>query len=103
MRLLVNFGNHSRTILAGFRKERGTPQEIVGMQALFVVNLESRKMAGEISEGMLFDLGYADGITAGSERHASERMVFSGLDGAKKIGKQAIRGSFQAGVVLHER
>jgi len=28
-----------------------------------VVNLESRKMAGELSEGMLFDLGYADGIT----------------------------------------
>jgi len=26
------------------------------------LNLEPRKMAGEISEGMLFDLGYADGI-----------------------------------------
>jgi tRNA-binding EMAP/Myf-like protein len=30
---------------------------------LFVVNLEPRKMAGEISEGMLFDIGYADGVT----------------------------------------
>jgi tRNA-binding EMAP/Myf-like protein len=30
---------------------------------LFVVNLEPRKMMGEISEGMLFDIGYADGIT----------------------------------------
>ncbi len=63
MRLIVNFGDHTRTILAGIRKERGNPQEIVGKQALFVVNLEPRKMAGELSEGMLFDLGYVDGIT----------------------------------------
>ncbi len=28
-----------------------------------VVNLEPRKMAGEVSEGMLFDIGYADGVT----------------------------------------
>jgi tRNA-binding protein len=62
MRLIVNFGDHLRTILAGIRKERENPQEIVGKQALFVVNLEQRKMAGEVSEGMLFDLGYADGI-----------------------------------------
>jgi tRNA-binding protein len=62
MRLTVNFGDHSRTILAGIRKERRNPQEIEGKQALFVVNLETRRMAGELSEGMLFDLGYADGI-----------------------------------------
>jgi tRNA-binding protein len=62
MRLIVNFGDHTRTILAGIRKERENPQEIAGKQALFVVNLEPRKMAGEVSEGMLFDLGYADGV-----------------------------------------
>jgi tRNA-binding protein len=62
MRLTVNFGDHSRVILAGIRKERENPREIEGRQALFVVNLEPRKMAGEISEGMLFDLGYADGL-----------------------------------------
>ncbi len=62
MRLTVNFGDHSRIILAGIRTERENPHEIEGKQALFVVNLEPRKMAGEISEGMLFDLGYADGI-----------------------------------------
>ncbi len=28
-------------------------------QALFVVNLAPRRMAGDISKGMLFDLGYA--------------------------------------------
>jgi tRNA-binding protein len=63
MRLVVNFGDHTRSILAGIRKERENPQEIAGKQALFVVNLEPRKMAGELSEGLLFDLGYADTIT----------------------------------------
>jgi methionine--tRNA ligase beta chain len=62
MMLTVNFGDHSRTILAGIKKERANPREIEGRQALFVVNLKPRKMAGEISEGMLFDIGYADGI-----------------------------------------
>ncbi|NIR16592.1 MAG: tRNA-binding protein, partial [Desulfobacterales bacterium] len=32
-------------------------------QALFVVNLEPRKIMGEVSEGMLFDIGYEDGIS----------------------------------------
>ena len=63
MKLTVKFGNHSRTILAGIKKEREIPQEIEGRQALFVVNLEPRKMAGELSEGMLFDIGYADRVT----------------------------------------
>jgi tRNA-binding protein len=63
MKLTVNFGDHSRTILAGIKKERANPREIEGLQALFVVNLEARKMAGEISEGMLFDIGYADRVT----------------------------------------
>jgi len=62
IRLTVNFGDHSRTILAGIKKERSNPGEIQGRQALFVVNLEPRKMAGEVSEGMLFDIGYADGV-----------------------------------------
>jgi len=63
MRLVVSFGDHTRTILAGIKKERSNPKELVGRQALFVVNLEPRRMAGEVSEGMLFDIGYADGIT----------------------------------------
>jgi methionine--tRNA ligase beta chain len=63
MRLTVNFGDQKRTILAGIRKERANPREVEGRQALFIVNLEARKMAGELSEGMLFDIGYADGVT----------------------------------------
>ena len=63
LKLTVSFGDHTRSILAGMKKERENPREIEGKQALFVVNLEPRKMAGEISEGMLFDIGYADGVT----------------------------------------
>jgi tRNA-binding protein len=62
MKLTVSFGDHTRSILAGMKKERENPRAIEGRQALFVVNLEPRKMAGEISEGMLFDIGYADGV-----------------------------------------
>ncbi len=60
--LRVNFGDHTRTIVAGIKQERANPREIEGRQALFVVNLEPRKMRGVVSEGMLFDIGYADGI-----------------------------------------
>jgi tRNA-binding protein len=63
VRLTVDFGDHERRILAGLRKERPNPREIEGRQALFVVNMEPRRMAGEVSEGMLFDIGYADGVT----------------------------------------
>lgn len=62
MRLKVNFGDHTRTILAGIKGERADPQEITGTQALFVVNLAPRKMMGELSEGMLFDIGFSDNI-----------------------------------------
>jgi tRNA-binding protein len=60
--LTVDLGDHRRQILAGLKRERAQPAELVGRQALFVVNLEPRKMAGRVSEGMLFDLGYEDGI-----------------------------------------
>jgi tRNA-binding protein len=62
VRLIVDFGDHRRIILAGLQQERESPRFIEGKQALFVVNLEPRKMMGEVSEGMLFDIGYADGV-----------------------------------------
>jgi methionine--tRNA ligase beta chain len=62
VKMTVDFGDHKRTVLAGLKKERKEPKEIEGKQALFVVNLEPKRMMGEISEGMLFDIGYADGI-----------------------------------------
>ena len=63
VRLTVDFGDHKRRILAGLKQERPNPRELEGRQALFVVNLEPKRMMGEISEGMLFDIGYADGVT----------------------------------------
>jgi tRNA-binding protein len=62
LKLTVDFGDHRRSILAGMKQERENPREIEGRQALFVVNLEPKKMMGQRSEGMLFDIGYADGI-----------------------------------------
>lgn len=63
VRLTVDFGDFKRIILVGMKKERENPKEIEGKQALFVVNLEPKKMMNETSEGMLFDIGYANEIT----------------------------------------
>jgi methionine--tRNA ligase beta chain len=60
--LRVDFGDHQRTIVSGLKQERANPKEIAGRQALFVVNLEPRRMRGVVSEGMLFDIGFADGV-----------------------------------------
>jgi tRNA-binding protein len=63
VRLRVDFGDHMRSILVGMKKERPhVKADLEGKQALFVVNLAPRKMAGEMSEGMLFDIGYADKV-----------------------------------------
>jgi tRNA-binding protein len=63
VKLTVNFGDRKRSVLVGMKKERENPREVEGKQALFVVNLEPRKIMGQLSEAMLFDIGYADGIT----------------------------------------
>ena len=60
--LVVDFGDHTRSVLVGMKKERENPKEVEGRQALFVVNVEPRKMMGHVSEAMLFDIGYQDGI-----------------------------------------
>jgi tRNA-binding protein len=62
VKLVVDFGDRQRTILSGMKLERANPAHIAGRQALFVLNLPPRKMMGQVSEGMLFDIGFADGI-----------------------------------------
>ncbi|HJP92206.1 MAG TPA: hypothetical protein VJ875_09640 [Pyrinomonadaceae bacterium] len=62
VKMTVDFGDRTRTIFVGLKQEREQPKEIEGKQALFVINLESKKIMGEVSEGMLLDIGYADGI-----------------------------------------
>ncbi len=62
VRLTIDLGDHRRTILAGMKKERADLGGLVGIQTLVLVNLEPRRMAGVVSEGMLVDIGYADGL-----------------------------------------
>ena len=62
VKLTVNFGSFNRTILVGMKKEREDPTEVEGKQAVFVVNLAPREMFGVISHGMLYDIGFEDGI-----------------------------------------
>jgi tRNA-binding protein len=62
VKLNVDFGDHERSIVVGMKQERENPAEIEGRQALFIVNLPERKMAGVLSQGMLFDIGFGDGI-----------------------------------------
>lgn len=64
VKLTVDMGEDSmRTILVGMKKERTDPKaEVEGRQALFIVNLPFKKMMGIESQGMLFDIGYADHV-----------------------------------------
>jgi tRNA-binding protein len=43
--------DHERQILVGMKEERDNPKEIVGLQVLFVVNLEPRKIKGNCPRG----------------------------------------------------
>jgi tRNA-binding protein len=62
IRMRVNFGDHTRTVFSGMNKELQDCRELIAKQTLFVLNLEPKKMIGEVSAAMLFDIGYADGI-----------------------------------------
>jgi tRNA-binding EMAP/Myf-like protein len=62
VKLIVSFGDHRRTIVAGLKQERPDLSVLVGRQGLFALNLPPRRMAGVDSEGMLFDVGFADGL-----------------------------------------
>jgi tRNA-binding EMAP/Myf-like protein len=60
--LTVHFGDRTRSIVAGIRTERPSLEALIGTQALFVVNLPQKRIRGQLSEGMLFDVGFADGL-----------------------------------------
>jgi tRNA-binding protein len=60
--LTVSFGDRTRSIVAGIRTERPSLDALIGAQALFVVNLPDKTIRGQRSEGMLFDIGFADGL-----------------------------------------
>ena len=56
---VTDIEQHAFRDFAGHAARREIDHE-EGLQALFVINLPPRRMAGEISEGMLFDIGYPD-------------------------------------------
>lgn len=62
VKMTVDFGAFERTILVAMKKERENSKEVEGKQALFVVNLAPKEMFGITSHGMLYDIGFADGI-----------------------------------------
>jgi tRNA-binding protein len=49
MKVSVDFGDQTRSILASIKHERENPQKIENRQTLFVVTLPENTMAGEIS------------------------------------------------------
>ena len=78
MRLIVHFGDHTRTILAAIRKERENPREIEGKQALFVVNLEPRRMAEKALTAVIQE-AYVHGVSTRSVDDLVQAMGMSGI------------------------
>lgn len=59
LRLEVDFGDEKRQILSGIAKYY-QPEDIIGKQMPFIVNLEPRNMMGLESQGMLIATGVGD-------------------------------------------
>ena len=53
VKLAVDFGDESRTILAGIGKTIEDVETLKGKQAPFLINLEPKELAGVMSEGMI--------------------------------------------------
>ncbi len=53
LRLVVNFGDFERQVIAGIAKEYPDPSLLIDKQAVFLVNLEPRPLAGLVSEAMI--------------------------------------------------
>ncbi len=54
-------GMGGRTILSGIAESYPNPEELVGMQVLFIANFPPRKLRGVMSEGMILSAVNADG------------------------------------------
>lgn len=53
LRLEVDFGDHQRQIVSGIAEYYEDPSDLVGTKCPFVTNLESRKIRGYESDGMI--------------------------------------------------
>jgi len=61
MKLEIDLGTERRVVLSGMRPDY-TPDAVVGMQVVVLCNLEPRKIMGIISQGMILDAGYREGV-----------------------------------------
>ncbi|MCF2136888.1 MAG: methionine--tRNA ligase [Candidatus Thorarchaeota archaeon] len=59
LRLKVDIGSETRTIVTGLA-DLYKPEELEGMTALFLVNLEPKKLAGIESQGMILAIEHAE-------------------------------------------
>lgn len=57
----IEDGMGGRTIVSGIAQSYPNPEELVGMQVLFIANFPPRKLRGVMSEGMLLSAEDADG------------------------------------------
>ena len=56
LKLIVDAGSEKRQILSGIGKSY-TPEDIIGKQLVAIVNLDTRVMMGEESQGMILATG----------------------------------------------
>ncbi|MBR5694652.1 MAG: methionine--tRNA ligase [Paludibacteraceae bacterium] len=74
----IDDGLGGRTILSGIAKSYPDPQELVGLQVLFVANFPTRKMMGLESQGMIMSAVDQDGklvVTSVSKKVANGSRV----------------------------
>ena len=74
----IDDGLGGRTILSGIAKSYPDPQELVGLQVLFVANFPTRKMMGLESQGMIMSAVDKDGklvVTSVSKKVANGSRV----------------------------
>jgi methionyl-tRNA synthetase len=64
LQLEVDFGEDKRQIVSGIREYFDDPQDIVGKQFPFILNLEPRTIKGIESQGMLIAVGGGGSFTA---------------------------------------
>ncbi len=57
----IDDGMGGRTIVSGIAQSYPNPEELVGMQVLFIANFAPRKLKGVVSEGMILSAVDADG------------------------------------------
>lgn len=62
LKLIVDFGELGRKQILSGIAQWFSPEDLVKVQTIFVLNITPRKMMGELSEGMLMAIGEDEAI-----------------------------------------